>query len=66
MQQWAGLLEARVFKLFKRTPSFIELSSHPLKRLEKALSQLPDLPSLWTVMVKTLWWLNPSHLLCLH
>jgi hypothetical protein len=61
MQQWAGLLEAQVFKLFNLTPILIEMSSLPLTRLQKALSQLPTLPSRWTVIVKTLWWLNPSH-----
>jgi hypothetical protein len=61
MLEWAGLLEAKAFKLFNKTPSFIKISSHPLKRLEKALSQLPALPSRWAVMVKTLWWLNPSY-----
>jgi hypothetical protein len=66
LPQWAGLLEAWIFQLSHQAPSFIELSSYPLKRLEKALSQLPDLPSLWTVMVKTLWWLNSSHPHCLH
>jgi len=61
LPQWAGSLEAQVFKLFNRTPSFIEMSSLPLTRLQKVLSQLPALPSSWTVIVKTLWWLNPSH-----
>jgi hypothetical protein len=61
LPQWAGSLEAQAFKLFNRTPSFIEMSSLPLTRLQKVLSQLPALPSSWTVIVKTLWWLNPSH-----
>jgi len=61
MQEWAGSLEAKVFKLSGRVPSFIKISSHPLRRLEKALSRLPALPSRWAVMVKTLWWLNPSY-----
>jgi hypothetical protein len=61
LPQWAGSLEAQVFKLFNRTPSFIEMSSLPLTRLQKVLSQLPALPSSWTVIVKTLWWLNPTH-----
>ena len=65
MPGWAGLLEAKVFKLFNRAPSFIKLLSHPLKRLEKALSDLPALPSHWAVLVKTLYWLLPSHPLCL-
>jgi hypothetical protein len=64
MQQWAGLLESKAL-LYHQVPSFIKLVSHPLGRLEKALSQLPDLPSRWAVMVKTLWWLNPSYPLCL-
>ena len=61
MQEWAGLLEAKIFRLSRRAPSFVRLLSHPLKRLEEALSHLPTLPFQWTVMVKTLWWLNPSH-----
>jgi transposase-like protein len=65
LPQWAGLLEAQVFKLFNRTPSFIETSSLPLTKLQKVLSQLPTLPSRWTVLVKSLWWLNPTHPLCL-
>jgi hypothetical protein len=64
LPQWAGLLEARIFSLSGQIPSFI-CDSHPLKRLEVALSHLPPLPSRWTVMVKTLWWLENSHPLCL-
>jgi len=65
MQEWAGLLESRVYGLFHRAPNVINLSDHPLKRLEKALSRLPPLPSRWTVLVKALYWLLPSHPLCL-
>ncbi|MDP2729353.1 MAG: DUF6431 domain-containing protein [Dehalococcoidales bacterium] len=65
MQEWAGLLESKVFKVFNRAPSFVKLLSHPLRRLEKALSWLPALPSQWVVMVKTLYWLLRSHPLCL-
>jgi hypothetical protein len=65
MPQWAGLLELKAFKLFHRAPGFIKLLSHPLKRLEEALSHLPVLPSRWTVLVKTLYWLKISHPLCL-
>ena len=61
MKEWAGLLESKVFKLFNRAAGFITPSSHSLKRLEEALSRLPSLPSLWTVMVKTLWWLKSSY-----
>lgn len=64
LPQWAGSLESRVFKLSRRIPSLIR-HSHPLKRLEEALSHLPTLPSGWTVLVKTLYWLLPSHPLCL-
>ncbi len=65
LPQWAGSLETRIFGLSGQIPSFIR-DSHPLKRLETALSRLPPLPSRWTVMVKTLWWLENSHPLCLH
>jgi hypothetical protein len=61
MQQWAGSLESRVFDLSGQSPSFLQVFAHPLKRLEKALSRLPSLPSRWAVMTKTIWWLNPSH-----
>ena len=64
LPQWAGSLEARIFSLSGRIPNFIR-NSHPLKRLEEALSRLPPLPAWWTVMVKTLWWLENSHPLCL-
>jgi len=64
LPQWAGLLESRAYQLFDKTPKFIH-HSHPLKRLEEILSHLPALPSRWTVMVKTLWWLKTSHPLCL-
>ncbi len=61
MREWAGALESRVFKLTRGPPDFIKLLSHPLKRLEAALFRLPALPSQWTVMAKTLWWLKTSH-----
>ena len=61
LQEWTGLLEDTANKLFHQAPNIIKLLSHPVKRLEAALSRLPFLPSRWTVMVKTLWWLNPSH-----
>ncbi len=64
MQQWAGLLESKAYELLNRAPGLLRYS-HPLKRLEETLSQLPALPSWWTVMVKTLWWLKTSHPLCL-
>ncbi|MDP3954884.1 MAG: DUF6431 domain-containing protein, partial [bacterium] len=65
MQQWAGSVEAKVFKLSGQAPSFIKILSHPIKRLEKALSELPALPSWWAIMIKTLWWLHPAYPLCL-
>jgi len=61
LKDWAGLLESLVFKLYSRPPNFIKLLSHPLKRLEEALSHLPALPSRWAAMVKALWWLMISH-----
>jgi len=65
LPQWAGALEARMFELSEQIPGFIR-DSHPLKRLEEVLSRLPPLPAWWTVMVKTLWWLENSHPLCVH
>ena len=64
LPQWAGALEARMFSLSGQIPGFIR-DSHPLKRLEEALSRLPPLPAWWTAMVKTLWWLENPHPLCL-
>jgi hypothetical protein len=64
LPQWAGLLESRIFSASggsRRAPGFIPLFSDPLKRLEEDLSHLPVLPSEWTMMVKTLWWLSTSH-----
>jgi len=58
--QWAGALESRVFESSGQVRSLIR-HSHPLHRLEEVLSRLPALPSRWTVMVKTLWWLETSH-----
>lgn len=64
LPQWAGSLESLIFKLSRRVTGLVR-SSHPLKRLEEALSWLPALSSRWTTMVKTLWWLWTSHPLCL-
>jgi len=58
--QWAGLLEAWIIQLSQQvypSPNCFD----PFKRLEESLSQLAFLPSEWTVMVKTLWWLSISH-----
>ena len=65
MQQWAGLLESRIYEPSCNPPSIIKLSTHPLKRLETILSRLQPLPPRWAVMVKVLYWLNRSHPLCL-
>jgi len=61
MQNWAGTLEAMIFQRSHQAPSLVRLLTDPLKRLEEALSNLPDLPSQWPAMVKTLWWLSTSH-----
>jgi hypothetical protein len=65
LQQWAGIIESGAQQLYRQSYRFFTLPIHPLKRLEEALSRLPPLPLQWTVMVKTLWWLNPTHPLCL-
>ena len=64
LPQWAGALESLTLRLTGRMPKLV-VSSHPLKRLEEALSLLPALPLRWATMVKTLWWLWISHPLCL-
>jgi hypothetical protein len=65
MQQWAAILESKALLLYCRSPDYLILLTHPLKRLEEALSRLPALPSRWVAMVKAIWWLNPTHPLCL-
>ena len=65
IHQWAGLLESGVYKLLCRTTGIIRLSTDPLKRLKKALYRLAPLPSRWALMVKALYWILPSHPLCL-
>jgi hypothetical protein len=65
LEQWAGIIESGAQQLYRQSSRLATLPIHPLKRLEEALSGLPLLPSHWTIMVKTLWWLNPTHPLCL-
>jgi hypothetical protein len=60
IQEWRGRLEETLIRL-RRVPGLIGLSFDPLMRLEEVLSRLPPLPSHWTAMVKTLWWLTKSH-----
>ncbi|MBE0430123.1 MAG: hypothetical protein IBX61_09695 [Thermoleophilia bacterium] len=64
MQQWVGLLESRAYEVLDQVPSLFR-QSNPLKRLEETLSHLPALPSWWSVLIKTLWWLKTSHPFCL-
>jgi len=64
LENWAGRLEGRILKLTQRTPSFPH-KLHPLQRLEEILSRLPPLPAWWAVMIKTLWWLENTHPLCI-
>jgi hypothetical protein len=61
--QWGSRLEARIFQVTQQTPSFFH-NSHALRRLEEILSKLPPLPTWWAVMIKTLWWLENTHPLC--
>jgi hypothetical protein len=65
MPQWAGSLESKALQLYHRIPDCVSLLTNPLKRLENVLLQLPPLPVRWTVLVKAMWWLNPTHPLCL-
>lgn len=64
--QWAGLLESRVYELSSQASSLVQLPTDPLRRLEKALSRLPTLPSRWSVLVKALHWVLSLHPLCVH
>jgi hypothetical protein len=63
LENWAGRLRARIRQLTQQTPSFFS-NSQPLQRLEEILSKLPPLPAWWAVMIKTLWWLENTHPLC--
>lgn len=63
MLEWAGRLESRVHQLTQQTANFF-VNSHPLRRLEEILAELPPLPTWWAVMIKTLWWLENTHPLC--
>jgi hypothetical protein len=65
MQQWAGSLESKALQLYQRVPDYLSLLANPLERLQNVLLQLPPLPTWWTALVKSLWWLNPTHPLCL-
>jgi hypothetical protein len=60
LQEWAGRLEALIMGQ-RPTPGLIGLTFDPLARLEEVLSGLPPLPSDWSLMIKTLWWLTKSH-----
>jgi hypothetical protein len=63
MLEWAGRLESRIHQLNQQTANFLP-NSHLLQRLEEILSKLPPLPTWWSVMIKTLWWLENTHPLC--
>jgi hypothetical protein len=63
MLEWAGRLEGRIHQLTQHTPGFLS-NSHLIQRLEEILAKLPSLPTWWAVMIKTLWWLENTHPLC--
>jgi len=63
LEQWAGRLDARIQQLTQQAPS-LPPNLQPLQRLEEILSRLPPLPKWWAVMIKTLWWLENTHPLC--
>jgi hypothetical protein len=65
IHQLAGLLEARISEIFRQAHSVINVTTNPLKRLKKALNRLVPLPSRWPLIVQALYWLLPSHPLCL-
>jgi hypothetical protein len=65
MQDWAGQLEAVLWQLKQRISSIIRLSLKPFHRLQAALSEYAELPSDWTLLVKTLYWLQKAHPRCL-
>lgn len=65
MKGWSGLLYGKVMEFRNQLLGLIQLSGHPLERLKQILSMLPELPLRWTVLVKVLWWINPSHPLSL-
>ena len=65
LQQWAGSLESKLLQLYHQVSDYLRLLTNPLERLQMVLLQLPPLPTWWTALVKSLWWLNPTHPLCL-
>jgi hypothetical protein len=60
MPQWVGLLEAIIYAFTQQFSSLINYFD-PLKRLEEALARLPALPSHWSIITRTLWWLAKTH-----
>lgn len=64
MQHWAGSLEAKAQEWFQRGHSLLTVPSQPMRRLELAVSLLPKLPPRWPLFIQAIYWLQPSHPLC--
>lgn len=65
MQDWAGELESILLRLKQHVASFTRLPLNPLHHLQSILAEYPVLPSHWTLLVKTLYWLQKSPPHCL-
>ncbi len=65
IRDWAGQLESILFHLKQGIAGVIRLPLNPLQRLQSILAEYPVLPSPWTLLVKTLYWLQKSHPHCL-
>jgi hypothetical protein len=60
IQEWNGRLEELILCRCS-TPGLIGMKFNPLVKLEEILSQLPQLPCKWQVMIKAIWWLKKTH-----
>jgi hypothetical protein len=65
IRDWSGQLEAILLRLKQPIASLTRLALNPFDRLQSVLSAYPELPSQWTLLVKTLYWLQKSHPHCL-
>lgn len=65
IRDWAGRLEAGLFRLFQRLESLTRLPVNPWQRLQQVVEAFAPLPSHWTLLVKALYWLQKSHPHCL-
>lgn len=65
IRDWAGQLEAILYRLQQRLASLTRLPLNPFQRLQAMLDEYPILPNCWTLLVKALYWLQKSPPHCL-